>query len=115
MPTGSIGTLAQDNLMLQSILQLRSQANDLQSQVSTGLKSQTYSGLGPATSQVANLQSSVAHHQAYLDTITTVQQRINEQSTALPASNPSALSNASMSARASSTGSRGNSSGRACP
>ncbi len=83
MPTGSIGTLAQDNLMLQSIMQLRTQANDLQAQVSTGLKSPDYSGLGPAASQVANLQSSVAHQQAYLDTITTVQQRINEQSTAL--------------------------------
>ncbi len=83
MTSGNIGTLAQQNIMLQTILQLRSQANDLQAQVSTGLKSQTYSGLGPAASQVANLQSSVAHHQAYLDTITTVQQRISEQSTAL--------------------------------
>jgi flagellar hook-associated protein 3 FlgL len=80
---GTIGTLAQQNLMLQTILQLRSQANALQAQVSTGLKSPDYSGLGPAAGQVANLQSSVAHHQAYLDTINTVQQRINEQSSAL--------------------------------
>src|SRR5579872_2213986 len=80
---GTIGTAAQQNLMLQTILQLRSQANTLQAQVSTGLKSQDYSGLGTAASQVTNLQSSVAHHQAYLDTITTMNQRIQEQSTAL--------------------------------
>ena len=83
MPSGTIGTFAQQNIMLQMILQLRGQANDLQAQVSTGLKSQTYSGLGATATRVANLQSSVAHQQAYLDTITTVQQRISEQSTAL--------------------------------
>jgi flagellar hook-associated protein 3 FlgL len=83
MSSGTIGTLAQQNLMLQTILQLRSQANDLQSQVSTGLKSQDYSGLGASASQVANLQSAVSRHQAYLDTINTVQQRIQEQSTVL--------------------------------
>jgi flagellar hook-associated protein 3 FlgL len=83
MSNGTIGTLAQQSLMLQTILQLRSQANDLQQQVSTGLKSPDYSGLGAAASQVANLQAAVAHRQAYLDTITTVQQRIQEQGTAL--------------------------------
>src|SRR5215471_1084845 len=72
--------------MLQSILQLRSQANDLQQQVSTGLRSQDYSGLGPGSaSQLANLQSSVSQNQAYLDTINTVQQRIQEQTTVLSA------------------------------
>jgi flagellar hook-associated protein 3 FlgL len=81
--SGSIGTFAQQSLMLQTILQLRSHANDLQAQVSTGLKSQDYAGLGASASQVANLQASVSQHQAYLDTITTVQQRIQEQSTAL--------------------------------
>jgi len=83
MSSGTIGTLAQQNLMLQTILQLKSQANDLQSQVSTGLKSQQYSGLGASASQVANLQAAVSHHQDYLDTIGTVQQRIQEQTTAL--------------------------------
>jgi len=86
MSSGTIGTLAQDNLMLQSILQLRSQANDLQQQVSTGLRSPDYSGLGPGgASQLANLQSSVSQNQAYLDTINTVQQRIQEQTTVLSA------------------------------
>lgn len=83
MSTSTIGTLAQQNLMLQTMLQLRSQANDLQAQVSTGLKSPDFSGLGGNASQVANLQSSVAHHQAFLDTIGTVQQRIQEQTTVL--------------------------------
>jgi flagellar hook-associated protein 3 FlgL len=83
MSNGTIGTLAQQNVMLQSLLQLRNQANDLQAQVSTGLKSPDYSGLGGGASQVANLQASVAHRQAYLDTITSVQQRIQEQGTVL--------------------------------
>ena len=84
MSSGTIGTLAQDNIMLQSLLQLRTQANDLQQQVATGLKSPNYSGLGPgAASQVANLQASVSQNQAYLDTNSTVQQRIQEQNTVL--------------------------------
>jgi flagellar hook-associated protein 3 FlgL len=83
MSSGTIGTLAQQTLMLQTILHLRSQADDLQQQVSTGLKSPDYSGLGAGASQVANLQASVTHRQAYLDTITTVQQRVQEQSTVL--------------------------------
>jgi len=84
MSSGTIGTLAQQTLMLQTVLQLRSQASDLQQQVSTGLKSPDYSGLGGAgASQVANLQATVAHRQSYLDTITTVQQRVQEQSTVL--------------------------------
>lgn len=83
MGNGTIGTLAQQNLMIQTMLHLRTQANTLQAQVSTGLKSPDYSGLGSSASQVANLQASVSQNQAYLDTITTVQQRISEQSTAL--------------------------------
>src|SRR5713226_4315879 len=83
MSTDTIGTLAQQNIMLQSILQLRSQANDLQAQVSTGLKSQDFSGLGGSAGQVANLQGAIAHRQAFLDTIGTVQQRIQEQTTVL--------------------------------
>jgi flagellar hook-associated protein 3 FlgL len=86
MSSGTIGTLAQDNLMLQSILRLRSQANDFQQQVSTGLKSQDYSGLGPGgASSLANLQASVSQNQAYLDTAAMVQQRIQEQTTTLAA------------------------------
>lgn len=79
----TISTLAQQNLMLQSLLQLRGQANDLQSQVATGLKSRDYAGLGQSAAPVASLQSSVAHHQAFLDTINTVQQRIQGQTTVL--------------------------------
>ena len=85
MSSGTIGTAAQDSIMLQAILQLRGQANSLQQQVSTGLKSQDYSGLGAGAGQLANLQGSVSQNQAYLDTISTVQQNIQEQSTALTA------------------------------
>ncbi|SRR5579883_475345 len=85
MSSGTIGTLSQDNIMLQSILQLRSQANTLQQQVSTGLKSQDYSGFGASAAQLANLQASVSQNQAYLDTINTLQQTQQEQSTTLSA------------------------------
>ena len=79
----TIGTLAQQNSMLQALLQLRGQANDLQAQVSTGLKSQDFSGLGLSATRVTSLQGAIAHNQAYLDSIDTVQQRIQEQSTVL--------------------------------
>jgi flagellar hook-associated protein 3 FlgL len=74
----TIGTLVNVNITLQSIEQLQNQANKLQLQVNTGLKSLDYSGLGGAAGQLTNLQSSVTQRQGFLDTISTVQQRIQE-------------------------------------
>lgn len=74
----TIGTLVNVNITLQSIEQLQNQANKLQLQVNTGLKSQDYSGYGAAAGQITNLQSSVTQRQGFLDTISTVQQRIQE-------------------------------------
>jgi flagellar hook-associated protein 3 FlgL len=81
MPT--ISTLAQQTLMLRSLDQLQGKAIELQGQISSGLVSQDISGLGLAAGRVANLQGSIQHHQAFLDTIATVQQRIQESTDVL--------------------------------
>lgn len=81
----TIGTLVNTNITLQSIQQLQDLASKLQSQVNTGLKSQDYAGLGAAAGQLTNLQSSIKQRQGFLDTITTVQQRIQENSTVISA------------------------------
>jgi len=79
----TISTLAQQALMLSSLDQLKSQGVTLQGQIASGLKSQDISGLGLAAGRVANLQGAVQHSQAFLDTIGTVQQRIQESSDVL--------------------------------
>jgi len=76
----TIGTLVNTNMTLQSIKQMQDLASKLQGQVSTGLKSQDYSGLDGNAGKLTNLQSSINQRQSYLDTITTVQQRIQETS-----------------------------------
>lgn len=79
----TIGTLVNTNITLQTIQQMQDQANKLQGQVNTGLKSQDYSGLGGAAGQLTNLQSSVTQRQGFLDTISTVQSRIQESSSVI--------------------------------
>ncbi|HTZ79845.1 MAG TPA: flagellin [Stellaceae bacterium] len=77
----TIGTLVNANATLQTIKQLQDLANKYQTQVNTGLVSQDYSGLNGQAGQLTNLQSSVAQRQSFLNTITTVQQRITEYTT----------------------------------
>ncbi|HTS92967.1 MAG TPA: hypothetical protein VMG55_13245 [Stellaceae bacterium] len=79
----TISDISQQALMLGSLDQLKNQATTLQGQISSGLKSQDISGLGLDAGRVANLQGAVQHGQAYLDTITTVQQRIQESTDVL--------------------------------
>ncbi|HVM78802.1 MAG TPA: hypothetical protein VMU06_07265 [Stellaceae bacterium] len=79
----TISDLSQQALMLSSLAQLKSQETKLQGQISSGLKSQDISGLGLSAGQVANLQGAVQHSQAFLDTINTVQQRIQESTDVL--------------------------------
>jgi flagellar hook-associated protein 3 FlgL len=79
----TIGTLVNVNITLQSIEQLQNQANKLQLQVNTGLKSLDYSGLGGTAGQLTNLQSSVTQRQGFLDTISTVQTRIQESTSVI--------------------------------
>jgi len=79
----TISTLARQNLFLQSIAQLQTQANTLESQVSKGIKSTQLSGLGASAAEITNLQNEVSQNQSYLDTISTVQQNVQENSTVL--------------------------------
>jgi flagellar hook-associated protein 3 FlgL len=79
----TVGALANQNLVLQFLQQLQGQSQNLQAQISTGLKSQTYSGLGSSAGQLVNLQGQVAQGNSYIATIGSVQQRMQEMSTVL--------------------------------
>ena len=78
-----IGTLAQQNLYLQSIGQFQTQASTLESEVATGVKSTQLSGLGATAGQLTDLQSEISQNQSYINTVTTVQQNVQESTTAL--------------------------------
>ena len=66
--TGVSPTLAP---LIQSVLDLNNRLTDLQTQLSTGMKSQTFAGLGPQSGVVASLNAQVAAMSSYDDTITT--------------------------------------------
>jgi flagellar hook-associated protein 3 FlgL len=79
----AISTLAQQSLFLQTIGQLQTQANTLESQVSTGEQSSNLEGYGATAGELSNLQDQISQDQGYVSTINTVQQNIQESSTAL--------------------------------
>ncbi len=69
--------------MLQSILDMRSQLDDLQRQLGTGEKSDTYSGLGLDSGLTVSLNAQLAALGSYGDTINMASTRIGVASTAL--------------------------------
>jgi len=81
----AISTLAQQTLFLQTISQLQTQGNTLESQVATGLQSSNLEGYGATAGQLTNLQDQISQDQSYSNTISTVQQNIQESTTALSA------------------------------
>lgn len=66
-----------------SLLNVRSQLEDLQQQLSTGKISTTYAGLGAGRGVAVSLRAQISSMSAYADTITNVNTRINVASTAL--------------------------------
>jgi flagellar hook-associated protein 3 FlgL len=79
----SIGTLADNNQVLAYLQQLQAQSHDLEAQVTTGLKSQTFAGIPAQASTLVNLQASKAQQQSYIDTINTVSTRLQTMSLAM--------------------------------
>src|SRR5579872_4389788 len=69
--------------MLQSILDLRSQLDNLQQQLGTGQKSTTYAGLGLDSGLTVSLNAQLAALTSYGDTANTVNTRISVAATAL--------------------------------
>jgi flagellar hook-associated protein 3 FlgL len=71
-----VGTLAENNQILQYLQQSKSTADSLQLQITTGLKSTNFSGIAPQSAQLVNLSDQQAKQQGYIDTINTVSTRL---------------------------------------
>ncbi len=81
MSVSSIG--AQSALIMQQLVQMRSQFDDLQRQLGTGQKSATYAGLGINRGVTVSLNSQLSAISGYDNTIDNVMARINLMNTAL--------------------------------
>lgn len=79
MPIGNIQT----HRFLQTMTSLRSQAERIQEQLGTGLKSDTWGGLGSARTTALSMRQRLSQVEAYNVTITTVQLRISLLDTTL--------------------------------
>jgi flagellar hook-associated protein 3 FlgL len=78
-----MGVSGTASLMTQSLVNLRSQLDDLQRQLSTGQKSDTYAGLGVQRGLTVGLQSQLAAIGGFGDTITSVGAQLSVAQTAL--------------------------------
>jgi flagellar hook-associated protein 3 FlgL len=81
MSVSSIG--AQSALIMQQLMQMRSQYDDLQRQLGTGQKSATYAGLGIDRGVTVSLNAQLSAIGGYDNTINNVMARINLMNTAL--------------------------------
>jgi flagellar hook-associated protein 3 FlgL len=81
MSVSSIG--AQSALIMQQLVQMRSEFDDLQRQLGTGQKSATYAGLGINRGVTVSLNSQLSAISGYDNTIDNVMARINLMNTAL--------------------------------
>lgn len=78
---------AQSSLAIQQLVNMRTQFDDLQRQLSTGQKSSNYAGLGLNSGVTVSLNSQLSAISGYSDTITNVGNRINLMNTALSSMN----------------------------
>ncbi len=81
MSISSVG--AQSGAAIQQLVRMRAQLDDLQRQISTGQKSNTYAGLGLDRGLTIGLRSQLSAMSAYGDTISNVGTRITLAQTAL--------------------------------
>ena len=82
-----ISSYAQSLSMRNGINQIQTQLSDLQKQLTTGLKTDSYAGLGDARSLVLALTGQMQKSNSYLDTIQTTQLRIESTMNALQSMN----------------------------
>ena len=78
-----MGVSGTASLMTQSLVDLRAQLDDLQRQLSTGQKSETFAGLGVQRGLTVGLQSQLASMSGFDNTITNVGTRLSVAQTAL--------------------------------
>ena len=81
MSVSAIGS--QSALAIQQLVNMRAQFDDLQRQLSTGQKSETYAGLGLDRGVTVSLNAQLSAISGYDDTINNVMTRINLMNTAL--------------------------------
>tara|TARA_R110002110_G_scaffold3104_20_gene15984 strand:+ start:1388 stop:2881 length:1494 start_codon:yes stop_codon:yes gene_type:complete len=78
-----VSTLSQSLALRQSIGDMRARFDDLQRQLSTGLKNDTYAKLGTDRNQVLSLSNQLNRLSAYTNTISKTQMRVEVMSDAL--------------------------------
>jgi flagellar hook-associated protein 3 FlgL len=78
----NVSNIEQQNQMLQYLQQLQSQASVLEGQISTGQKSTNFAGLAPQAAQVVDLTATQSLQQGYINTIGTVNTRLQVTSLA---------------------------------
>lgn len=82
-----ISSLSQSTAMKNSIANIQSQLADLQRQLTSGQKADSFSTLGSATSLVLSLNNQVSQSNSYINTIDTTQLRIQTSANALSSIN----------------------------
>src|SRR5215469_7520523 len=78
-----VTTIEQQNQMLQYLQQMQSQGDALEQQIASGQKSPTYAGIAPQAAQVISLQATQSLQQGYMNTIDTVDTRLQTMSLAM--------------------------------
>lgn len=73
----TISTAAQNSLIQYYLQQNQSAMNDLNAEVSTGLKAQTYSQIAPQASQLVDFRTQTAQQQGYINSINTLSTRLS--------------------------------------
>jgi flagellar hook-associated protein 3 FlgL len=78
----AISSLAQTQQVIQNLTSLQTQGNTLEQQITTGLKSQSYAGIAPQAAQLVSLSAQQSQQQGYINTINTVDTRLQTMSLA---------------------------------
>jgi flagellar hook-associated protein 3 FlgL len=73
----SVSTIGQMQQVIQNLQQLDTQGSTLETEITTGLKSQTYSGIAPQAAQLVDLNAVASQQQGYINTINTVNQQLS--------------------------------------
>ena len=81
--TSNVSTLEQQNQMVQYLQQMQDKASTLETQISTGQQSQTYAGIAPQAAEVVDLTATQSLQQSYINTITTVNTKLQTMSLAM--------------------------------
>jgi flagellar hook-associated protein 3 FlgL len=78
-----VTSVEQQSQMLQYLQQMQGQAATLEGQIATGEKSSTYAGIAPQAAQVIDLQATQTLQQGYINTIGTVDTRLQTMGLAM--------------------------------